>query len=178
MYKEFFIMRMSTTLALSAALATAACSSGPSPEQIGAANEALKACASEAGQKQKLEITNATLNIPEKDAAQTEPSYVVGAKVPDYWEKRKGKNDKQLDTKITTSLTFTSVAGQVSVTSSSSMNSMTDQKGARVEGGSFSTGFGQSTPVAQDAVINGVKIADIVAALPDCGKQGYSKLAL
>lgn len=172
-------MRMSTTLALSAALATAACSGGPSPEQIGAANEALKACASKAGQKQRLEITNATLSIPEKDAAQTEPSYVVGAKVPDYWEKRTGKNDKELDTLVSTSLTFTSVAGKISVGSASSTNSMNDQKGARVEGGSFSTGFGQpAVAVANDAVINGVKIADMVAALPDCGKQGYSKLGL
>lgn len=174
-------MRLTTTVALSAALATAACSTGPSAELRSAAQEEFKTCmglGTPNGGVIKLaapSLTEVTAQVDGLDSEvitpQKYPDFTIRGMLPEYEEKSKD-GDKTITSTMNVGITFKSVGGVFSATlAGSKMN--TDQDGKTRNYPLFSQQLDTKT-----ADFKGVNVSTILTEGQGCALVAKQKLGM
>jgi hypothetical protein len=179
MYKEFFMMRLSA-IAVSAALATAACSTGPDDEQKAAAQSEFQSCmgigkANGVMSRYAPTLTDVTAKLDgldaEKITAQKYPNFSVRGTLPTYEEKFKdGKTTTTA--KMDVGITLKSLGGEFSATLAGSKFT-TDSEGKTRNYPLYSETLAPKTSNYKD-----IKVDVILTEAQGCAIVAQQKLGL
>lgn len=165
----------STPIVLAAALATAACSSGPSAEQKQDAQTEMKSCADNVLKKYAPQLSEVTARLDGIDAPnyvkKDQPDFTVRGNLAPY-EEKSGEGKKMATDKYDVGLAFESEAGKLSATLAG-MKTSTDQEGRTRNFPLFS----QDVDVASND-FKGIDIAAVLRETRACAVSAQNKLGL
>lgn len=161
-------MRFSTTAALTAALATAACSSGPSENEIAAAQTNFAKCATDVLKADALSLSGPKAELTNL-TAETKPEhadFTVSAALPKTQEEIEWKG-KKIKADLSASISFKAISGAQTISVSGYKNALANGGANQMFGEDFKPDAG---------VKYGVDITAVYPKLQQCADTARAPL--